>query len=400
MKTRLLIPGLLVLIAAAGWAGWHFGYDAGGIDARESERRRPVVTAPPHAAAPRPAATGAKAEEPTASDDVPLPSADSPAFAARVREVFADPFENRRLARLQLLLEKCTPAQFAAMVPLIHENDLRGTGSGEEWELVMQNWALKDGAGVMNFIKTYDWKGWHPLSGPGARYEALVGWATANPQAARAYFEDPANAMRSDSNLQRALIMGWVAKDPEGAAAWVLAPEQKGITGQAHQLIVDSICRKGGMELLDRWFTGLPQDSPNIGGLARAVATAKNRFQPDKAAEWIESQKGQPWIEEGNLVQNTAASLAAKDPAAALAWAGRTGSGSAVSTAMQSWCRTDVTAASAWLKANPNAPHYDRAATAVIQTIQREDPEAARAWAATLKDANMREAVLRNIGGQ
>jgi len=329
--------------------------------------------------------------------DGELPPGDSPKFAMKVREVLADPFENRRLARLQLLLEQCNTAQFAAMVPLIHENDLRGTGSGEEWELVMQNWARKDGAGVMDFIRTYDWKGWHPLSGPGAKYEALVGWATASPQAALAYFEDPANKMRHDSNLQRALVMGWVAQDPEGAAAWVLQPGQADITGQAHQLIVDAVCRKGGQELLDQWFAGLPQDAPGLAALARAVATAKNRFQPDKAAEWIESQKGKPWIEEGSLVTNTAMNLAARDPQAAMAWAGRTGSAAAANAAMQSWCRRDVGAASEWLKSNSGIPNYDQAATPIIQAIQREDPEAARAWARTLKDAALREQVLSSL---
>jgi len=286
------------------------------------------------------------------------------------------------------------------MVPLIHENDLRGTGSSEEWEIVMQNWARKDGAGVMEFIRTYDWKGWHPLSGPGGKYEALIGWATTDPKAALAYFEDPANAMKHDSNLQRALVKGWVAKDPEAAALWALAPEQAGITSQVHQLIVDAICRKGGQELLDSWFAGLPQDSPGLAKMAKAVTTAKNRFQPDKAADWIESQKGKPWVEDGTLVTGTALQLASRDPAAALAWAGRTGSAAAVTTAMQMWCQRDVRAASEWLRANPTAPMYDQAAFQVIQSIAKDDAEAARAWAGTIKDQTLRARALQTLPGQ
>src|SRR4029079_14326195 len=122
------------------------------------------------------------------------------------------------------------------------------------------------------------------------KYEALIGWATTDPKAALAYFEDPGNAMKQDSNLQRALIKGWVAKDPEATALWALAPEQSNLTSQAHQLIVDAICRKGGQELLDTWFANLPQDSAGLARMAKAVTPAKNRFQPEKAAEWIESQ--------------------------------------------------------------------------------------------------------------
>ncbi len=394
----LAAGGLLLLNVGLG-LGWAMARHAAARDAQRAgggaSQPRPSAPAP---AAAKPGASG-KAESLAATLE-PLPPADSPAFATRVREVFADPYENRRLARLQLLLEQCSTAQFAAMVPLIRENDLRGTGSGDEWELVMQNWAKKDGVDVFKFIAGYDWTGWHPLSAPGAKFEALIGWATSDPAAARAYFEDPANAMQHDPNLERALLSGWVAHDAAAAAQWVLGRQEGLMDSRSYQLIVDAVCRKGGQELLDQWFAGLPQDSPQIDRLAEAVTAAKNRFEPEKAAQWLESQQGQPWVADGSLVTSTAAQLASRDPAAALAWAGRTGSAHATDVAMQVWAQRDSTAASQWLRQHPDTPNYDAAAAALATAVSAEDPDAARAWAASLKDPAQREALLQRLAPQ
>lgn len=399
VKTAHALGITVVLAAASGWLGWIAG-ERHGLE-QGLQNGSAVKTGAVSSRMSVPGGLGqdrnAGPAEPGSGGDAPLPAADSPLFADKVRAVFADPFTNRRLARLQLLLEQCGPAQFAAMVPLIRENDLRGMGSGKEWELIMQNWARKDGGGVMDFIRNYDWTGWHPLSGPGAKYEALAGWATKDPQAALAYFENPANGMTEDTNLQRALIQGWVAKDPEETARWLLSSGMETVHGEAFQLVVDAMCRKGGQDLLDTWFASLPKDSPALASMARAVTTAKNRYEPEKAAEWIESQKGQPWVEDGDLVRGTATQLAAKDPAAAMAWAGRTGSEAAVAAAMSSWCARDVGAASQWLQANASAPQYDQAAWQLIRTISKEDPEAARAWIGTLHDETFRQKALASI---
>ena len=97
------------------------------------------------------------------------------------------------------------------------------------------------------------------------------------------------------------------------------------------------------------------------------------------------------------LVTSTAASLAAKDPASALAWAGRTGSTRATDVAMQSWARHDSAAASEWLRPHQDIPNYDAAATALVTAVQAEDPEGARAWAHSLKDPALRERLLQQL---
>lgn len=55
------------------------------------------------------------------------------------------------------------------------------------------------------------------------------------------------------------------------------------------------------------------------------------------------------------------------------------------------WTERDYNAAAAWLGKAPNsAPWKDAAVAALVKQIQSVDPDAARAWSATIKNPALR----------
>lgn len=221
---------------------------------------------------------------------VELPAANSSAFAALMRSVFDDPSSDRRLGRLRILLENAEPDHFAALIPLIRENDLRGTGSADEWNVIWKSWGQKDGESAMKFLRTQDWTAWDPEAPGGGQYQAMSGWAAANPDAARNFLENASDKKYDAAGLRHAMMKGWAIKDPVGAADWLLA--KGGGNSNEFQLAMDALCRSGGQEAVDGWFaskqseTGL--DPESIKQLALAVNHIKSRFEPEKAARWVE----------------------------------------------------------------------------------------------------------------
>ena len=93
MKPSIAAGLAFSLAAISAWLGWNAGHRQG-ID--EGRVGPPGTVAAGITAGPGAPETGKKGppkEAETGADEV-LPSADSPLFATRVREVFADPFEN------------------------------------------------------------------------------------------------------------------------------------------------------------------------------------------------------------------------------------------------------------------------------------------------------------------
>jgi hypothetical protein len=391
MKRLCYLTFWILSLALCGWLGWQEGRKSG-----REERRHNVSITPPPATASVPPATVAAPAKGMAAVVAKVSAAaemapDSEEFANAVRDVLREPDSRRRMAAWYALLENLTPAHMAAIVPLIRENDLRGPGSGSEWAMMWEVWAAKDGAGAMNFLQQHDWTGWSRLSRPGARYNAMIGWGRGNPAAGAAWLQQPGN---HQDDLERALLVGWSNKNPEAAAAWAF-------NNNVDQGNVDSIfgemCRRGGAEQLEKWFQQQPADSVYMEKAAGALASAKIRNDPAAAAEWLVQNENQPWMAGGDILREKTQELAGKDPALAMQMAQSVSDPHAAGFAMLTWCDKDIHAASEWMKANPNAPHYDSAAAQLAAKLKSEDPEAARAWAGTIRDAARRAAALSAI---
>jgi hypothetical protein len=70
---------------------------------------------------------------------------------------------------------------------------------------------------------------------------------------------------------------------------------------------------------------------------------------------------------------------------------------SLTSRAVAKWTSLNPGAMANWLKENPEIPNYDMLTGPFAVSVAKQDYEAARAWAGSLRDPAMRDQVLKRI---
>jgi hypothetical protein len=315
-------------------------------------------------------------------------------FARSVRAIFRENVKSRRIAQFEKLVERTGIEHLPELVSLIRENDLRGNDSGEEWTRLWTNWGERDPQAAMDFFKTYDWTGWNGAAQGEARNRTLTNWAQSDPENARQFVEADSNFVNGDRSMVYTLVDGWANVNPEAAADWLF---KNGLAmGAEYEKIVDAINRKGGQEALDAWFSKLdPAQVPakDKAGFAQAI-TRNLDYEPAKAAEWVEANLNEPWVQDSEIVGTTARAFAQRDPRGAVEWASKTGLDYATNVAVLTWCEQDVSAAGQWVKENANLPGSFQSASLVMNYLKRSDPAAARTWAESISDKGLRERLL------
>jgi hypothetical protein len=318
-------------------------------------------------------------------------------FAEAARSIFRDPLTERRFAQFRGLVEKAGPEQLRELVDLIRENDLRGSDSGEEWTMLWKKWGQEDPAGALRFLQEQDWSSWDPRAPAEAESRAISAWAEQDPEAALKFIEGNSGKMRAGDLLGHSFIRGWAGADPEAAGMWMI--KRQDVPPDEFKTVVEAISRRGGQEAVDAWFEALRKepDAPGLASMAEAVIAVKGEYQPEKAAAWIEQNLKESWIEESEVVGNTARDLASRDPEAAMAWAQRMGLSNAVTQVIDKWLESDMPAATTWLKGRSAEPGYGDSVNVLISHLMPGDPVAARQWAESIPDPEARAKVLSRL---
>lgn len=296
------------------------------------------------------------------------------------------------------MLERIDVADYATVLSLIRENDLRGCGNAGEWSRVWASWGRRDPASALAFIASPQFDGWNSAAKEEAKNRTLIHWAETDPEAALRHVESSPEMASGDRSLVYGLVKGWSNVDPKAAAEWIFK-SGLGMRGE-YDVIVEAISRQGGQEALDDWFAGIQQagvPAKDIQGFAQRISEVKRAFEPDKAAAWLEQNLNEPWAAEGGILQSTANAFAERDPVKAMEWAGRTGSESAAVHAMKSWIQRDAGAAGEWILNNPASPAYATSVYTFVNHLWHQDKAAARIWAEGITDKSLRNKVLKNL---
>jgi hypothetical protein len=325
---------------------------------------------------------------------------ESKEFATAIRSILRDSVEQRRFTRFDSMLERIDVADYATVLSLIRENDLRGCSNAGEWSMVWASWGRRDPASALAFIASPEFEGWNSAAKMEAKNRTLIHWAETDPEAALRHVEASPEMARGDRSLVYGLVKGWANADPKAAAEWIF---KSGLgMGGEYDVIVEAISRQGGQEELDEWFTAIQKagaPAKDIQGFAKRISEVKRAFEPEKAADWLDQNMDEPWVAEGGFLQSTAHSFAERDPVKAMEWAGKTGNESAVTSAMSVWCDRDQQAAGEWILNNPDSPGYTGAVYTYFSGVYRRDKDAARQWAENLPDASLRDKVLEMFQG-
>ena len=232
------------------------------------------------------------------------------------------------------------------------------------------------------------------------RSRLLAGWASTQPQAARAWLRslktsDPDLFETSRGTLEEGMFKGLMANDMDLASDFIVQLSEDGATDRANdflKVLAHERAESEGFEAASQWSENL-SDSQNKATAMTSIAFNYTKTDPQRTAAWAERYATEDWA--ADVVSRVAEEWAENDPEASIAWletlpegAGRS---KASFTAFREWVRRDSIGASSYILEMERSPARDNAVIALAQTIERNDGEAAVKWAGEIGEPEIRQ---------
>lgn len=300
----------------------------------------------------------------------------------------------QRMQAVAALLANLNTESAPAIAELFFESGVEGALSTET-ELFMRAWAQLDGAAAITYLEDKNKAG----SANGAMLAALGGWASKNPESARAWAEGVENGgLRED--LLYGVIDGWALVDFRAAAEYAETRPRSNARTRYIDLLFRHSLTEGGTPGAQRWFEGISDNDHNQIFKRRAfekVVKAMLAEDPSVTAAWIANQAHGRHLSRG-AVESTAMKLAESSPEGALQWlSSMTQLSEGIGTASQGkvlshWAGNDPGAAGNWLSDHGDDPHYDALASNFSAAVAAVDSERAMEWALSIQDEKQRRA--------
>ena len=248
------------------------------------------------------------------------------------------------------------------------------------------------------------WERWAEIDGPAAcaaifannsRFErtdmserTIRAWALRDPQAARDWLRQQEDIPLRDG-MMRGVLDGFAAVDPAGAQKFIAEELQEAsLKTHGYWRVARSYLADGGLPAVQSYFAKFDKADPQYAPMRITVADMFVDAGSPEALQWLGALDEQGRSDVSNYVTSRLVEDKPDQLVRALA-AGNTPPGLnrevLISNAVRAWVGTNPNAMGEWLKANKNAAHYDEVAVAYVNQIRSVDPEAAAAWAATIK---------------
>ncbi|MEW6159045.1 MAG: sigma-70 family RNA polymerase sigma factor [Verrucomicrobiota bacterium] len=321
-------------------------------------------------------------------------------FVEEWERALFEPDPVRRATMISSLLSRLTAANAPLAASAFERARKNAMPFGDEFRLFLRAWAKLDGSAALKHAS-------HDAPQPAASAEvlaALAGWASTQPQAARAWID-----MLPDYEHKEAIIYGlldgWSMIDFESAAAYAESRPRSTSRDQFRELLLQRSLLTGGLPAAQQWFARIPDDDHNQLYKQRAfdeVIQAMLYRDPAAAAQWIAQQGMQPYLA-GEAISTTAVKLAETSPVEALTWLKSLNGpasevlGTGFSRTMEAWAARDINAAGHWLSQQADHPHYAEMAAPYAQAVAAVNPDTARAWANSIADEQRRADTLQAI---
>lgn len=224
----------------------------------------------------------------------------------------------------------------------------------------------------------------------------LAGWASADPAAARAWYDSLQDKGRPNRDgMKEAFVHGLAIADPAKAVDFVMELGKAGDprSKQMMSIVAEKIIKSGGTSAAAAWAAGLPGGDLR-GHALYDVSRAMVRDNPAAAAAWATTQTGDK--NGGAIVYGISSEWASRDGAAAVKWLDSltenqsTGYG----PAMAGWAKADPLAASQHIASMPPSENRNHAIQGLVYTHRWEDPVSSIAWAGQISDTKGRQDAL------
>lgn len=320
----------------------------------------------------------------------------TPISADKMKEAMLEAIRESDPVKSQLmfarLMEELTAENAPAALAMIREN-VGGFESMRYMSTLAYKWGQVDPLTAMKEMAKGDDRG-----GRMSQNIVLTGWAANDPKGAMEWL----SAYEGDGKdwLASSIVNGLAKSDPEGALKYISAMKDKDDRARGAETIAREMIRMGGSEKALAWLADL-KDPDMKSGAFRTVAEQMMRGDTAKAAVWIKAYAKEDYAQDA--VRNLSESIARKDPQEALAFAkdltGKAQS-SAIGQAVNEWVRKDDGAGmadAAKYVESLSGESRDAGARAIAKEAVRQDPQAAIAWANSIKDEAQRTDTLVDV---
>lgn len=271
----------------------------------------------------------------------------------------------------------------------------------EQMGLLVYAWAALDGEAAMAFADEVG-DAMNEEERSGYKRQVITGWASANPNEARAWVD----ALDADDPMtgrfRWSLVSGMADGDVEVATAYALERAEANDRGAPYYMdrIAERMLKESGVAESVGWAEDLPEGGAKTAALRR-VATDFVDESPEGAAEWATQ-----YVDEDHgtrVIQEVSDEWAERDAAAAVAWLETLPDGDAKSAGMAAalteWVRRgDAVAASEYLAEMPASPERDQAVAGFSRTLAHSDPQSAITWAESIQQDASRQSALIDAG--
>lgn len=291
----------------------------------------------------------------------------------------------------------------------------RGDGSEAQMTLFLRAWGQLDGASAMKAIEGMSRD---PRRQAQAGIAAITGWASADPEGAKAHLEGIENGMVKGV-LAQGIVNGLANSDPDAATDFVLELDQAQRSaaenssaeegerqwwdrGRAYAFDrqLDTIATaqiERGMSNATAWAEQLPEGTIKASAFDR-VADQFAREDPAAAAEWVKRHADQSYAE--RAVREVAEELGRENPEAAVRWVAdlpEVTQSRAINQSMERWTREDPVSAGNFLREMEPSASRDAAVRSYANELDGSDPQMAAEWAGSIANDEIRSETLNGV---
>lgn len=319
---------------------------------------------------------------------------------AALREAIKTPSTSGKLQYLTLL-QQLTAEEAPRMLEVFREMSRQGYKVREYDRLFWERWAELDGPGVAKIMFERDKR----FKETGLSNLAISTWAKNDPEAAADWLAQQEDIPLREG-MTKGLLEGMAAADPDQAQEFLLSgnftPDQiaYGFSQIARQKLMQD-----GLDSVGQWYAEFSENDANFETVTNAATQIYSRAAFSDALHWanqLEGSRDAVLRARGQLH----ARLADGRPDGLITFLGSekyahniAGVEALTSRAIDRWLRTTPYAMGTWLQQNEDIPNYDLIVKPFAEKVAVDDPNAARAWAGTIRDPELRETVLENLSG-
>ncbi len=227
---------------------------------------------------------------------------------------------------------------------------------------------------------------------------SMAGWASANPAAAKAWFdslEEKGGKGPTRERLKEAYVHGLAIANPTLASDFVLSlgaagdPRAKQMMG----IVTEKMLTSSGTGAATNWASGLPEGELRNHAFYE-IARNQVRQDPAAAAAWATPLAGQNGG--SAAVYGISSEWGSRDGAAAAKWLDTLSGDQSKSygPAFAGWAKSDPLAASQRIVAMPPSENRNNAIGGMVYSYRWEDPVSAITWANQITNPKGRQDVL------